>query len=151
MGTIAAIVGSGAGAIIIGVSFIAMGHLGRLPGGIQPWVRRLLIIAMYAGGCTLAVTEIGTLWAGLANRIAGLFGGLDTGLPRVVVVLAAAVLLAGVVVGLIWAPNDAVILTAAFLPAVLMLVPGGFLLNFFTVTSVPAQALADSFNVWIAG
>ena len=153
MGTLASLVGSGAGAIIIGCSFFAMTYLGklRLPAMLQGIIRRLLIIAMWSGGCTLAFTEIGTLWAGVANRIAGLLGGFGTGIPRIVIVLVSVSLLLGLAVGLVFAPTDAVIVTAAFAQAVLMLVPGGFLHQVFLVTSAPGQALAAAFNTWIAG
>jgi hypothetical protein len=153
MGFLANIVGSGAGLIIIGAAFVAMANLGKLklPGIAQSIIRRLLIIAMWAGGCTLAFTEIGILWAGIANRIASLFGGFGAGPARVAIVLASLVLLVGLIVGLALAPTDAVILAAAFIPAVLMLVPGGVLHQVFTATAVPGEALANSFNVWIAG
>lgn len=151
MGTLASLVGSGAGIIIIGATFIAMMHLGRLPGAAQNILRRLFILAMYAGGSALAVTEAGSLWTTIATHLGGLFGGLGAGVPRTIIVLTAVLLLAGTVVGLIWAPNDAVIMTAAFLPAVLMLVPGGFLHEVYAATTVPAQQMADAFNAWIAG
>jgi hypothetical protein len=153
MGVLASIVGSGAGAIIIGASFFAMAYLGKLhlPAMGQSIIRRVLIIAMYAGGCTLAFTEVGILWSGIANRIADLFGGFGTGIPRIVIVLTSLMLLLGLIAGLVFAPADAVIMTAAFVPAVLMLVPGGVLHQVFVTTAAPGQALANSFNVWIAG
>jgi branched-subunit amino acid transport protein len=151
MGFIASLIGSGAGVVIIGATFIAMMHVGRLPEVAQKILKRLFILAMYAGGSALAVTELGTLWMNIASRIADLFGGLGTGIPRTVIVLLALMLLLGTVVSLAFAPNDAAILTAAFLPAVLMLVPGGFLHQVYVGTTIPAQAMADSFNAWIAG
>lgn len=151
MGTIASLIGSGAGVIIIGATFIAMMHLGRLPAMAQNIVRRLFILAMYAGGSALAVTELGTLWLDIATKIGALFGGIGTGLPRTVIVLCSVLLILGTAVGLIFAPNDAVILMAAAVPAVLMLAPGGAIHQFYVATTVPAQQMADSFNAWIAG
>ena len=151
MGTIAALVGSGAGLIIIGATFIAMMHVGRLPAIGQKILKRLFIIAMYAGGCVLSLTALGSIWLGIAGRIADLFGGLDTGFPRATVVLVSILLLLGTVVALIFDPVDAAILVAAFVPAVLMLVPGGFLHQVYVDTSIPAQQMANAFNTWIAG
>jgi hypothetical protein len=151
MGIIAGILGSGAGAIIIGCSFIAMMHLSHLPGVTHPWIRRLLIVAMYCGGATLAYSEVGAIWSGLVNRIADLFGGLGSGLPFVILVVGTAALTLGTVVALAVAPVDQAIITAAFLPALLMLVPGGLLHEFFVATAVPGQALAQSFTTWLAG
>jgi hypothetical protein len=149
---LANIIGSGAGAIIIGVSVFFMAHVGRFPSGVQPWLRRGLIVAMYCGGATLAFTEVGILWTGVVNHISSWLGvSTAYGVPRVVIVLASVALLAGTVVGLVWAPTDAVAMTAVFVPFLLMLVPGGFLHNVFVVTAYPGQQLAASFNVWIAG
>lgn len=151
MGTIASLIGSGAGVIIIGATFIAMMHLGRLPGMAQNIVRRLFILAMYAGGSALAVTALGSLWVDIASRIGALFGGLGSGLPRTVIVLLSVLLILGTIVGLIFAPADAVIMMAAFVPAVIMLAPGGAIHQFYVATSAPAQQMADAFNTWIAG
>lgn len=151
MGFIASLIGSGAGVIIIGATFIAMMHVGRFPEVVQKILKRLFILTMYAGGSALAVTALGTLWLDIASRLADLFGGLDAGVPRTIIVLFGLTILAGTVVSLIFAPNDAAIMAAAFLPAVLMLVAGGALHNFYVGTTVPAQQLADAFNTWIAG
>lgn len=151
MAFIASLIGSGAGVIIIGAAFIAMMHIGRLPAVVQSVLRRVLIIAMFAGGSALAVTELGVLWYKTSAAVAGLFGGLNAGIPRSVIVLVSVLLLLGTVVGLIWAPNEAVALVASLVPAVLMLVPGGALHQIYVATTAPAQAMAAQFSLWIAG
>lgn len=153
MGFLAGILGSGAGVIIIGASIIALPYLSKLkiPNTAQALIRRFLIVATYSGGCTLAFSEIGTIWAGLANRAADLFGGMSTGIPFVVVTLSSVVLLLGLAAALVAAPTDAVVVTAAFIPAVLMLVPGGAIHQVFVFTAAPGQALAAAFTTWLAG
>ena len=151
MGWITGIIGSGAGLIIIGVTFIASMHMGRVPAMAQKILRRLFIVAMYAGGSALAVTGLGALGVRIVSALAGLFGGLDSGPARVVIILTGAFMLLGVVVALIFDPLEAFILLAAFLPFVLMLAPGGFLHQVYVATTFPAQQMADSFNAWIGG
>lgn len=151
MNLIASLIGSGAGVVIIGVGLLAIPHLGHFPAAIQPWLRRLLIVATFAGGSALAVTELGSLWASLADWVAGFFGGLGAGIPHTVVILAAAALLLATFAAMIWAPGEGAAMTAAILPAVLMLVPGGFLHQVFTATTYPAAQLAASFTAWIGG
>lgn len=151
MNLIASLIGSGAGVVIIGVSLLAIPHLGRFPAAIQPWLRRLLIIATFAGGSALAVTELGSLWASLASWAAGFFGGFGSGIPHTVVILAGTALLLATAAALVWAPGEGAAVTAAILPAVLMLVPGGFLHQVFAGTTYPAAQLAASFTAWIGG
>jgi hypothetical protein len=151
MGWITGIVGSGAGLIIIGVTFIASVHMGRVPAMAQKILRRLFIVAMYAGGSALAVNGLGSLGVRLVTAISGLFGGIDSGPARVVIILTGAFMLLGVTVALVFDPLEAFILLAAFLPFVLMLAPGGFLHQVYVATTFPAQQLADSFNAWIGG
>lgn len=151
MGVIASLIGSGAGVIIIGVTFIASLHMGRVPAMAQKIIKRLFIVAMFAGGSALAVNGPGAIGVRLVSAIAGLFGGLDSGPARVVIVLTGAFLLLGVTVALVFDPLETFILLAAFLPFVLMLAPGGFLHQVYVATTFPAQQLADSFNAWIGG
>lgn len=151
MGWITGIVGSGAGLIIIGVTFIASMHMGRVPAAAQKILRRLFIVAMYAGGSALAVNGLGSLGVRIVTSVAGLFGGLSSGPARVVIILTGAFMLLGVVVALVFDPLEAFILLAAFLPFVLMLAPGGFLHQVYVATTFPAQQMADSFNAWIGG
>ena len=151
MGWITGIVGSGAGLIIIGVTFIASLHMGRVPAMAQKILKRLFIVAMYAGGAVLAISGLGALGVRIVTALAGLFGGLGSGPARVVIVLTGAFMLLGVVVALIFDPLEAFILLAAFLPFVLMLAPGGFLHQVYVATTFPAQQMADAFNTWIGG
>lgn len=151
MGWITGIVGSGAGLIIIGVTFIASMHMGRVPAAAQKILRRLFIVAMFAGGSALAVNGLGALGVRIVSSVAGLFGGLDSGPARVVIILTGAFMLLGVTVALVFDPIEAAILLAAFLPFVLMLAPGGFLHQIYVATTFPAQQLANSFNAWIGG
>lgn len=144
-------VGSGAGIIVIAVTFIAMANLHHLPGATHNWIRRFLIILMYGGDTILAYSGIGALWNGLASWIAGWFGGLHAGIPHVTLVVASCILIVGLVVGLIKAPVEAVVVAAALVPAVLMLTSYGFIHTFWLQTSAPAQQLAAQFNVWLGG
>ena len=151
MGWISAIVGNGAGIIIIGATFIASLHMSHVPAMAQKILKRLFIVAMFAGGSALAVSGLGALGVRLVTAVAGLFGGLDSGAARAVIILTGAFMLLGVTVALIFDPLEAFILLAAFLPFVLMLAPGGFLHQVYVATTFPAQQMADSFNAWIGG
>ena len=48
--------GSGAGIVAIVVAVFLLRHHPILPGVTHPWIRRLVIVLMYAGGASLAVT-----------------------------------------------------------------------------------------------
>lgn len=151
MSVIASLVGSGAGIVIIGVAFAAMAHLQHLPQMVHPWMRRLLIVAMYAGGSALAVTELGTLARSAVNWVAGFFGGLGAGGPRAAVIITCVLLLLATAVALIWVPNEGTALLAAALPFLLSLVAGGFIHQVYVGTTFPAQHLADAFSAWLGG
>ena len=151
MGWITGIVGSGAGLIIIGVTFIASMHIGRVPAPAQKILRRLFIVAMYAGGSALAISGLGALGVRIVTAVAGMFGGMGSGAARAVIILTGVFMLLAVVVALVFDPIEAAILLAAFLPFVLMLAPGGFLHQVYVATTFPAQQLADSFSAWIGG
>ena len=151
MNWITSIAGSGAGIVIIGVAFVAMMHIQHLPAIAHPWARRLLIVANYAGGSALAVTGLGDLGRSVMTWAAGFFGGLGSGVPRSVLIITCALLVLSTLAGLIFAPNEAVALTAALLPFLLSLVAGGFLHQVYVSTTYPAQQLAVAFNTWIGG
>jgi hypothetical protein len=149
--TFAGLVGSGAGIVVIALALIISAHYHHAPSMTHPWIERLVIVLMYAGGSTLAVTQLGA-WSDDAIRlVAGWFGGLDAGIPRTALVVTALFLIAGTVIALIFAPSTATGIVAAMIPLVLSLVAGGALHQLYVSTSVPAQAFAANLNAWIAG
>lgn len=143
--------GAGTGLIVIGVCAVAAGFVGHLPKAAHPWIHRLLIVAMYAGATAVLVTPIGRFALNLAHTAAGWFGGLDTGLGKVAIVVAGFFLLATVIVAVIKVPSAAAATTAALLAFVLALEPGGFLHQFYVVTSAPGQQFAAQIATWLGG
>lgn len=148
---ISAWLGSGAGIITIGLCVIAGRHLQHLPSFLHPWAHRFLIVAEYAGATAVLATAFG-LWAlGLATRVAGWFGGFGTGLGKVAIVLAGLFLLLAVGVALVRAPALGAASLAVILAFVLALEPGGFLHQFWVVTSAPGRQFAAQVAAWLGG
>ena len=145
------LVGSGAGIIAIAVGFLLLQHMSHAPQFTHPWLRRGVIILMYAGGASLAVTYIGQETLRLIELVAGWFGGLDYGLIRTVLVIALLFLLVGTVVGLIWSPDPGTAMVAIILPVLLALPLGGFLHEVYVAFDGPALALAAGLNHILAG
>ena len=143
--------GTGVGIIVIGVCSVAAGFVSHLPKAAHPWVHRGLIVAMYAGATALLVTPIGRFALSLANRVAGFFGGFDSGLGKAAIIIAGFFLLAATIIALVKVPSAAAATTAVLLAFVLALVPGGFLHQFYVVTSAPGQQFAAQFAAWLGG
>jgi hypothetical protein len=145
------VAGSGAGIIAIAAGLLILRHMSRVPGIVHPWLHRFVIVLMYAGGAALAVTTLG----GLADHgivlVAGWFGGLNYGLVHAVLVIAVMVLLAGVVLGLIWAPDSVTAIVAVFLPVLLALPFGGAIHQLYATLNAPALELAQGLNHFLAG
>ena len=106
---------------------------------------------MYFGATAVLSTAGGQLALGLANRIAGFFGGFGSGLGDAGIVLAGLFLLLAFLVAVIKAPNLGAMSLALLLAFTLALVPGGFLHNFYVVTAAPGQQYAAQFAVWLGG
>ena len=143
--------GTGAGLIAIGICAIIIGIVTHLPKWSHPWVHRFLIIGMYAGATAVLVTPVGEFGRNLALTAAGWFGGFGSGLGKVGIVLAGFFLLAAVIIALIKVPSAGAASLAVILAFLLSLEPGGFLHQFYVVTSVPGQQFADSIATWIGG
>ena len=152
MSTLANLAGSGAGIVTIGVAFLlAIFVLPRLPQFLHGWGERFVIVLMYAGGSAIAVTTLGYWTDWLISHAADLLGGLNAPIPRAALILTCLFLLLGVLVSLIWEPNAATGIVAAFLPLLLGLVAGGVIADIHAVTVIPGQALASALNSWIGG
>jgi hypothetical protein len=143
--------GTGAGLIAIGICVILIGIITHLPKWSHPWVHRFLIVGMYAGATAVMGTPIGEFCRSLALTCAGWFGGLDSGLGKVAIVLAGFFLLASVIISLIKIPSAGAATLAVFLVFILSLEPGGFLHQFYVVTSAPGQEFAVSIATWMGG
>lgn len=143
--------GTGAGLIAIGICAVLAGVITHLPKWSHPWVHRFLIVGMYAGATAVLVTPVGQFARGLALTAAGWFGGFGSGLGKVAVVLAGFFLLASVIIALLKVPSVAAATLAVFLAFLLSLEPGGFLRQFYVVTSVPGQHFAAQMAAWLGG
>jgi len=152
MSALASWFGSGAGIIAVVAGMLILANLGKLPGKFaHSWVKRFVIILMYAGGSAIAVTRLGQYAHSLLMWAAGLFGGVSYGPAHAAIVIGAMFLIVGTVVGLIWAPDEAVAMVAIAVPLVLGLVAGGVIHQIYVATTIPAQGLADALNTWLAG
>ena len=117
----------------------------------DPWVHRFLIVGMYAGATAVLVTPVGQFGRNLAQTAAGWFGGFGTGIGKVAIVLAGFFLLASVLIALIKVPSVGAASLAVILAFLLSLEPGGFLRQFYEVTSVPGQQFAADLASWLGG
>jgi len=143
--------GTGAGLILIGACLIAVLFVRHLPKWSHPWVHRALIVGMYCGATALLVTTLGRYAIDAALTVAGWFGGLGSGLGTVGIVLAALFLLLTVVIAVISVPSAGAATLAVALAFLLALVPGGFLHQFYVVTSLPGRQLAQGVASWLGG
>ncbi len=143
--------GTGAGLIAIGICAILAGVITHLPKWSHPWVHRFLIVGMYAGATAVLVTPVGEFGLNLARTSAGWFGGFGSGLGKVGIVLAGFFLLASVIIALLKVPSAGAASVAVILAFILALEPGGFLHQFYVVTSVPGQQFAAQMATWLGG
>lgn len=143
--------GNGVGLIVIGICAIAAVFVAHLPKWSHPWVHRFLIIGMYCGATAVLVTPIGIFALDLARTAAGWFGGFGSGLGKAAIVLAGFFLLLSVAIALIKVPSAGAAPLAVILAFVLALEPGGWLHQFYVVTSVPGQNFAASFAAFLGG
>jgi hypothetical protein len=144
-------VGTGAGVVMVGACFIVAMFASHLPSFTRQWIDRLLIVGVYLGATAVLYTAGGQLALGLANRVAGFFGGFGSGLGHAAIVLAGLFLLLAFLVAVIKAPNLGAMSLALLLAFTLALVPGGFLHHFYVVTAVPGQQYAAQFAAWLGG
>lgn len=152
MSALAGWLGSGAGFVAVAAGFLILAHLGRLPlPAAHPWIRRGVIVLMYAGGSAIAVTRLGQYARTALLWIAGLFGGVSYGPAHVAIVVGSLFLIAGTLTGLMFAPDEAVATVAIAVPLVLSLVAGGVIHQLYVATTVPAQGFAGALNSWLAG
>jgi hypothetical protein len=149
--TLASLIGSGAGIITIALAVLIGRHYRHLPWAVHSWAQRIVIVLMFAGGSAIAVTDIGRWADDGVTWTAGLLGGLGAGLPRAALVVTCMFLLAGILISLIFAPAQAAGVTAAVMPAVLALAPGGFLASVHGALCGPATAFAALLARWIGG
>lgn len=151
MSVLASVIGSGAGAVVIALAVLLGKHYRRLPARSYAWVERAMIVLMYAGGSAVAVTAIGRWADGAVRWIAGLLGGVDTGLPHAALVITCMFVLGALLAELIADPSPRAAYRAAAMPLILALVGGGVLHQFYAFTTAPALALASSLNLLIGG
>ncbi len=145
------LIGSGAGLIVIAFGMVVLKYMGHLPSATHPWIHRGIIVLMFAGGAALAVTAIGGYVDGAIRWIAGLAGGVDYGIPHVAIVVALLFLIAGTIVGIIFAPDAGTAMVAILLPILLALPAGGIIHSLYLAVDAPAIHLASSLNAILAG
>lgn len=151
MGLLAAFIATSGAIIVAAVTWTFLGHYHRLPSSAHPWICRALIVVMFCAGLALAISPVGTWLTHLFNGITGLFGGLGSGLGHLLIVWGAWALLATLIVGLVWQPNDAVVSMALFLPWVMSLVPSGEMARLFASLSAPALQVVQNVSSWLGG
>lgn len=151
MSAISGWLGSGAGIVVIGLCVVISIYMHRLPKMTHPWVNRLLICGMFAGGSALVVTTIGGWALEGIHWAAGLIGGTSYGIGYAAVVITASFLAVTVLVCLIWVPDIGTAYIAVALPLVLALPPGGFLHTVYLVTTYPAQQATETIAHWLGG
>jgi len=144
-------IGTGAGVITIGICMIAVALVKHLPKFSHPWVHRLLIIGMYSGATAVIATPIGAFAVSLIETVAGWFGGFGSGIGLAAIVIGGFFLLAAVIIAVIKVPSAAAGSLAVVTAFVLVLVPGGFLHQFYAETAIPGQQFAASVASWMGG
>ena len=140
--------GSGAGLVIVGVSWVIARFLHHLPQATHPVLRRLVIIGMYAGGATLALTVTGGWVIRAELWVASFFGGVNAGTGHAAVVIAGTFLAVSVIVALVFIPDTGAAYLALVTPFVLAL-SGGHLHELLTV--FPGASLAQQVSTWLGG
>src|ERR1700746_3310136 len=105
MNVLADLVGSGSGLIVVIAVVLILAKMDKAPQATHGIIRRLLIALNYGAGGLVAFTGLGTLWSSIASRIAGYFGGMETGTPHVVLVVASMIVILGLVIAIIWEPD----------------------------------------------
>jgi hypothetical protein len=151
----AAWIGSAFGIVVIAASavllYFAGRHSARIPGSVHPWVHRLLILGMYTGGCTVALTALGVYVIGAELRVVGFAAGLLGGTPGAVYVfsvIAGLVAVAVVIFGAVLEPGPGIAWWALALPFVCAL-SGGHLHGMLTV--FPVTDWSSTVASWIGG
>lgn len=148
MGFIAGFLGNGLALVAIAVGVLVLTHIKHAPKKVRPWVIRGVILIMYGAGALLAVEGLGNLAANIAARLEAILPG---SIGPSIITIASVFMIASLVVGLIWAPVEAVAYSAVMVPIVISLVPGGAIHSFYLATTVPAAQFAASLNTWLAG
>ena len=152
MTTIAGLIGSGAGVVALGVAVLLGGFVApRCPRFLRPWLERFIVVLMYAGGAAIAVTTLGSWSDWILSHAADLLGGLNAPIPQVALILTGLFLVLVVIASLIWEPNAATGIVAAFLPLLLGLVAGGFIHAIYLETVIPGRELASAVSSWVGG
>lgn len=143
-------VGSGAGLIIVGISWVLMHyhdkHGDRVHDAVHPWLHRLGIAGMYVGGCTLAQSALGSITGTAADWVLNLGGSY--GLAHAVIVVAGVFLFLGVLFGILIAPARPIAWMALIFPFVAQLA-GGHLHKILSV--IDGAAVAAAISHWIGG
>jgi len=149
MTVLGGLAGSGAGIVTLAAAWLLSRHLHHIPAA-SPWLARIATVLMFAGGSAVAVTSLGGWIVTAVATIAGLLGGLHSGVAFAVLTVTALCLMTGVVTDLIWSPGSGMI-TAAVLPLVLGLTAGGVLHQIYAYAAVPAGQYAAAIASWIGG
>lgn len=151
----AAWLGSAFGIVVIGSCTVllhfARRHDARIPALAHPWVHRLLILGMYTGGCTVALTALGRYVTGAELRAVGFLAailGASEGGVYVFSVICGLVSVCVVVFGAWLEPGPGIAWWALALPFVCAL-SGGHLHGVLTV--FPVTDWSSSVASWIGG
>lgn len=144
---IASWAGSGAGLIVIGAAWVLMFFNKHFPSGIQPWVMRGVIVLMFMGGATVAVTVVGKWATRKIGELAGYFGGWGAA----ALVIGALFLIGMIIFGTWKFPSPKVAYCAAVVLIVLGAFSGGFFHDLNTQSGQPARQGTANIKAWLTG
>jgi hypothetical protein len=136
------------GALVVGLCIVLLKRLHHAPEMVHPWLCRLAIFGMYAGGCALALTSAGGRVTGIAAWAASRAGGLEHGPVHVGIMIAGVLLLFDVVIALWKLPSPSAAWAGLALPFVAAL-SAGHLHGVLTV--FPVIEWCQQLAAWIGG
>lgn len=151
MSTIAGLLGTGAGVVVLAVGWLVLRHHRRFPGMTHPWLRRAALVLFFAGGSALTVTALGGWVLSAIAWVGGIFGGFSAGIPYAVVTVAVLVLLTGEAIDFVFEPANASPVIAGVLPLLMAIPAAGFLHSLSIAMNGPAASMAVALSRLIGG
>jgi hypothetical protein len=151
MSIVAIIASCAAACVTVAVVVLLMRHADKAPQKAHPWIRRLNIALMWCAGAVFAASGLENFIGGLTADATGFIGAAYAPLITTIIVIAALVITTGVIIALIWAPDDQAAFTALAVPLVLGLVAGGALHSLYLLAVSPGQSVTAAISAWLAG
>jgi len=150
--SIAAIIAScTAACVTVTVAILLMRHCDKALQKAHPWITRLNIVLMWCAGAVFAASGLENLVSTLTSDVTGFVGAEYAPLISTFIVIAALIVTVGVVIALIWAPDDQAAFTALTVPLILGLVAGGALHSLYELAVSPGQSVTTAISAWLAG